>query len=137
MRVKVYDAQRVARSACYPTCSLHHAPEVRRINMVMPMDVTTVIIEQASNDACRVWWTPDDIVDITPHQVPDETDLDYMRLDEPLPFVRWCSEKYTSPDTGRALLTQLPIPLPHGLLTTEFVRANTSITNVIATVKLA
>lgn len=97
----------------------------------------TVIIEQAQKDGCRVWWTPDDVAGIAPHPIPDEEDLDYLRMEEPLPFVRWCTERYTAPNSGRALLTEFPFPIPPGFLTADFLRSKAPIANVIATVKLA
>tara|TARA_B110000037_G_scaffold51786_1_gene63537 strand:- start:1912 stop:2502 length:591 start_codon:yes stop_codon:yes gene_type:complete len=97
----------------------------------------TVIIEQAQKDGCRVWWTSDDVAGLAPHPIPKEEDLDYLRMEEPLPFVRWCSEKYTSASGGRALLTEFPFPSPPGFLGSDFLRIKTPISNVIATVKLA
>ena len=100
-------------------------------------DEGTVIIEQAQKDGCRVWWTPDDVAQTTPHPILSEDDLDYLRVAEPLPFVRWCAEVYTSSDSGRALLTEFPFPIPSGFLTADFLRSKAPIANVIATVKLA
>ncbi len=97
----------------------------------------TLIIEQAQKDGCRVWWTSDDVAVITPHPIPEEDDLDYLRIEAPLPFVQWCSERYTSPNSGRALLTEFPFPSPPGFLSTDFLRSKAHIANVIATVKMA
>ncbi len=97
----------------------------------------TVIIEQAQKDSCRVWWTSDDVAGISPHPIPDEESLDYLRVEEPLPFIRWCAETYTSPTSGRAQLTEFPFPIPSGFLTPDFLRSKAPIANVIATVKMA
>jgi hypothetical protein len=97
----------------------------------------TLIIEQAQKDGCRVWWTSDDVARITPHPIPEEDSLDYLRMEAAHPFVRWCFETYTSAVGGRALLTELPFPLPPGFLTIDFLRTKAPIANVIATVKMA
>lgn len=97
----------------------------------------TLIIEQAQKDGCRVWWTSDDVVRIAPHSIPDEEELDYLRMEEPGPFVRWCSEQYTSANCGRASLTEPPFPFPPGFLTIDFLRSKIPTANVIATVKMA
>lgn len=99
-------------------------------------DEGTVIIEQSQKGGCLVWWTSDDVVRIAPHAIPAERELDYVRIDEPLPFVRWCAQEYTSPISGRALLTELPFPMPRGFLTTDFLRSKTSVANLVATVKI-
>lgn len=97
----------------------------------------TLIIEQAQKDGCRVWWTSDDVAGIAPHPIPEEEELDYLRMEEPVPFVRWCSDQYTSANGGRASLTEPPFPFPPGFLTIDFLRSKIPTANVIATVKMA
>lgn len=99
-------------------------------------DEGTVIIEQAQKDGYRVWWTPEDVIRASPHPIPIEDELDYLRISEPLPFVRWCAEIYTSTDKGRALLTEFPFPISPGIITTDFLRSKAPIANVISTVKI-
>ncbi|MEM7143846.1 MAG: hypothetical protein AAF591_01845 [Verrucomicrobiota bacterium] len=96
----------------------------------------TVIIEQAQKAGCRVWWTPDVVSETSPHPVPDEEDLDYLRFRDPVPFVEWCAREYTSALSGKGFLTEVPFLLPPGFLTSDYLRSRTSITKVIATVKL-
>ena len=97
----------------------------------------TLIIEQAQKDGCRVWWTQDDVTSLTPHRIPEEKELDYLRLEEPIPFVQWCSDHYTSINSGRALLTNPPFSFPPGFLTVDFLRSKIPTSKVIATVKMA
>jgi hypothetical protein len=97
----------------------------------------TVMIEQAQKSHHRVWWTPDDVTTSAPDPIPDEEKLDYMRARVPRPFVTWCAEKYTSPTTGTALLTEFPVAFPPGFVTSEFVRGKFPEVRVVMTARLS
>ena len=101
------------------------------VSPILEMPVTL-----PQKDECRVWWTSEDVVGIIPHPMPEKANLDYLRIQAPIPFVEWCAERYTSASGGRALLTEMPFPSLSGFLTTDFLRTKTSIANMIATVKM-
>jgi hypothetical protein len=65
----------------------------------------TAIVERYSfKGPAYLWWTPEDVYEACPYPT-----VDWMTLHEEdyLPFAEWCRERYTSPDSGRALLVGL------------------------------
>src|SRR5258708_6043669 len=62
----------------------------------------TAIVERYSfAGPVRLWWTSEDIYDVCPYPTVDWWAL---RDESFLPFAEWCRARYTSPDTGLALL---------------------------------
>ena len=69
----------------------------------------TTILEKSSYASFgNLWWTPEDVYEICPHHP-----LDLVALNDPafLSFAEWFRERYTNPDTGKALLVG---PSPKG-----------------------
>jgi len=69
----------------------------------------TAIVERYSfKGPVYSWWTPENLYDACPYPT-----VDWMTLHEEsfLPFAVWCHERYTSPESGRALLVN---PGPKG-----------------------
>jgi len=69
----------------------------------------TAIVERYSfKGPIYLWWTPENFYDACPYPT-----VDWMTLHEEsfLPLAEWCRERYTSPDSGRALLVG---PSPKG-----------------------
>ena len=50
----------------------------------------------------RFWWTPEDVAAESPHEIIDWFTMRKGRRSGP--FVQWCRERYTSADTGSAVL---------------------------------
>jgi hypothetical protein len=80
-------------------------------DFVRSLDAThgTAIVERYSfKGPVYLWWTPENVYDACPYPT-----VDWMTLHEEsfLPFAEWCRERYTSPDSGRALLVG---PSPKG-----------------------
>src|SRR5262245_6554911 len=70
---------------------------------VVDRDQGTLICERDHSKApTRWWWTRDDIYAIAPFPFGDS--LSMSLHGEFLPFRKWCFEKYTSPQTGSAVL---------------------------------
>ena len=93
----------------------------------------TLIVEQAHKDGVRFWWTPNDLLQLSPHQPPAENE--YMRLSSPHPFHRWCWKHYTSATTGSAMLTVPNFRPEPGFVTREFMAEKTNGVNVVIIVK--
>jgi len=57
---------------------------------------------------CHCWWTPDDVRDVCPHDVPTRDDRKrHMQSEQgtlAMPFDTWCYEKYVHPNNGAAVL---------------------------------
>jgi hypothetical protein len=94
----------------------------------------TLIVEQAQKQPLRLWWTPEDVVNLAPVKPPSEDDL-YL---EPIhPFVAWCAERYSHPQRGTACLTEARLPRSPGFLRTDDVRLLYPAARVVATLKVA
>ena len=55
----------------------------------------------------RFWWTAEDIRRESPHQIIDWFNMRKGRQYEP--FVHWCRARYTSADSGSAVLVDTPL----------------------------
>src|SRR5580658_5183393 len=80
--------------------------------------VGTLVVEQANKVGIRFWWTPDDLIVMTPVPIPKNEDLgmDYHRGKSSDPFVLWCFQNYLSATDGKAFLTS-----PKGLDLSGFI----------------
>jgi hypothetical protein len=98
----------------------------------------TLIVDYGDNWPMRLWWTPDDVLDIAPFQPPEEGRLLYMLLgeEERDPFTQWCCSHYTDLECGTAHLTVVPPFLLSGdvLSYSEFFEGRFPRIAVVATV---
>jgi hypothetical protein len=96
----------------------------------------TLIVEQAQKDACRVWWTDENVRRLAGTlRPPDEAEMDYLRLDDPDPFVWWCHRPFTAADGGSAFLTRPPYKHPPGFVEASFFREKFPSLPIVMTVK--
>lgn len=94
----------------------------------------TLIVEQASKRGHRIWWTPDSVHSTSPLVLVIPTDLDYLLIETPAPFVSWCFDQYCSPTTGRAFLTQCPISFPPGFIKYDWLKERFPKMDIVVTV---
>ncbi len=96
----------------------------------------TLIVEQAHDEWLRAWWVSNDIVKEAPMTPPQESELDFLRLEEPPLFVSWCFEHYLHPDSGKASLTdRLPYWFPPGFVKAAFFRALFPKAQIVMTIR--
>lgn len=56
----------------------------------------------------HAWWTPDDLLALSPYPVPTEDEYDNSAKEmKCLNWDAWCWDNYTSPETGRAFLIRV------------------------------
>ena len=70
----------------------------------------TAILDHINKLPTRLWWTEDNVAELSPHPLPEEDDLPFLPVPDLPPFVGWCYAHYLDPENGRAFLT-LPPPL--------------------------
>ena len=65
----------------------------------------TLILESptAGWNVTRAWWTPDNVLALSPAPPPDASERDVLVLIRH-PFIEWCHEHYTDLDRGTAYL---------------------------------
>ena len=87
----------------------------------------TLLIEQGAETIKydlpdRIWWTPEDILHLSPVRPPVLDDLDTFGFYHPHPFVEWCFRRYIDPQSGTAVLVHgVKFPkagLPSGFMDT-------------------
>jgi hypothetical protein len=66
----------------------------------------TLIDEDGGDDLINTWWSPEDIATVSPHlccfkRPTKETMHDFDKFH---PFFEWCRSRFTSPESGTALL---------------------------------
>jgi hypothetical protein len=69
----------------------------------------TLIEEDAEDDLYNVWWTPEDVAALSPHPCCFEPPSPKTRPDMEgfRPFFEWCRSRFTSPESGTALLVDV------------------------------
>jgi hypothetical protein len=69
----------------------------------------TLIEEDAEDDLYNIWWTPEDIATLSPHPCCfDEPCPQTMpNMEGFRPFFEWCRSRFTSPESGKALLVDV------------------------------
>jgi hypothetical protein len=69
----------------------------------------TLIEEDAEDDLYNVWWTLEDIATLSPHPCCFETSCPETSLDMEgfRTFFEWCRSRFTSPESGTALLVDV------------------------------
>jgi hypothetical protein len=65
----------------------------------------TVLIEWRHKRPPRVWWTPDDVSTCAPCDPPEVEKLDFLGIQSPHPFIRWCHRQYVNDVDGSARWT--------------------------------
>jgi hypothetical protein len=63
----------------------------------------TLIIDQASKAGALFWWTPDNILQQSPHPPDTNKPLRFPDISFEL-FYQWCNNTYTDQENGTALL---------------------------------
>ena len=74
----------------------------------------TFIEETVSAHAYRIWWTPDDVSDLSPYPCCLDDD-NPPELWEHILFDEWCRSRFTSPESGTAQLVDIRKPEEAGL----------------------
>jgi hypothetical protein len=77
----------------------------------------TLLIEQCSpNGPFREWWTEDDVIGSAPAPLPTSLDvINNPDTDWLLKYTEMCILRYTDPDNGSAMLTDVPVSVAQGL----------------------
>ena len=97
--------------------ALGRVMEWSEFNRALEVTHGTAIIERYSfAGPVYLWWTSENLYDVCPYP---SVDWFALREESFLPFAEWCRARYTSPDTGRALLVD-PIPKGVGSLPSLF-----------------
>ncbi len=74
----------------------------------------TVIVEWRPKRPVRVWWTSDDVLALAPCDPPEFEKLDFLGVEPPHEFVKWCHERYLNESCGKATLCIPPKNLSPG-----------------------
>jgi hypothetical protein len=78
----------------------------------------TIIVERYSIAGhVNLWWTPENIYEVCPYGLVDWEALHEQTF---LPFAEWYQERYSSPDTGKALFVGPSPPGEARLLRSRF-----------------
>jgi hypothetical protein len=64
----------------------------------------TVLAERAYKGLNRWWWTPDNVRELSPFPIAGWWTMVTDKSFEP--FSNWCRDRYTSPETGRAMIVR-------------------------------
>src|SRR5208337_1342115 len=67
----------------------------------------TLIEEDAEDDLYNVWWTPEDIAALSPHPCCFESPGTRPDMEGFRPYFEWCRSRFTSPESGTALLVDV------------------------------
>ena len=67
------------------------------------------LIEEHAEEDLYVWWTPEDIAALSPHLCCFDEPCPKTRSDMEVfrPFFDWCRSRFTSPESGTALLVEV------------------------------
>ena len=96
----------------------------------------TLIVETAQKQGMRLWWTPEDVVALSPFPpLPFESLHFIVRGRTARPFVTWCLQRYLSLTAGSAFLSRPSgLNFPRGLVSPQFFTQIYPNARVVATV---